>query len=706
MMVITVAGIAWATVDLVTVPGGIAPIWPAIGVAVAGVLLAPRSMRVPLAIAALVGEVSGGVLSGLIELSTEVVTSSAFIAGVLADLLMVTVLPPLIRRSLGTGLRFDRTHRSLLALGSITGVSVLAAVIAVLGITGIDGRFRLISVFAVGNILGVMMIVSLVVLTNSTWTVDVPTSIRRFELLANVVVITALTVLSFATDEPVAFVLFPAVIWMSIRFGPRAGLPAASFVVAYATASAVVQPDRLDSLESLQYFSLALLAGAWVTSGHALRADDERRQLRSTLEAVPDLVLVTSEDHHLLEAWPPPGGASISSRQMLRLLDPEQDDQLVRVSSTASQRRDQFFEVRSVEMDEKREVHVVRDVTRRQHSMEDLVISETKWRTMALTAFEGMIEVDADGVIQFVSERFVELLDGQGGDLVGKPYPALLDLGDWDDRWKPYLPRFLRGESYSHEITRRFNDVMQWLLVSSRPLLDTNGIRTGAVLFFADITDVREKEQARRSLEAQLAITEEEERRAIARRLHDGPIQQLVAVDLQLGLAARAFDEPNKALTTSQSTVQSTIDQLRQTLSDLVPPDVTDGHLLAELEKLARRVLSETGGEVAVSASIASHPTGNVALTLFTIGREAIINSATHGNADAIHIDLSEDSAGHTLRVTDDGIGISEEHRGGRVGHLGLRTMLERAHSMGGRCLVERGEEQGTIVTATIPHQR
>ncbi|HEX8744687.1 MAG TPA: sensor histidine kinase [Thermoleophilaceae bacterium] len=214
---------------------------------------------------------------------------------------------------------------------------------------------------------------------------------------------------------------------------------------------------------------------------------------------------------------------------------------------------------------------------------------------------------------------------------------------------------------------------------------------------------LRARDLSRRAIEA-----ENEVRRRLAESLHDGPVQELVSLDLMLasldnavarGDAQGVRDRLHEARQVTQRNIRS----LRDELVGLGPYAFDELSFDIAVEQ-CRPVWQRRYGidiELAVDRLDLSN---EVCGALFGIAQEAVANAGRHANASRVVVTLRTVGDEVELRVSDDGDGF----RGpgplspSTSGHIGLASMRERAELIGGRLDIETGE-RGTKVVARAP---
>jgi signal transduction histidine kinase len=210
----------------------------------------------------------------------------------------------------------------------------------------------------------------------------------------------------------------------------------------------------------------------------------------------------------------------------------------------------------------------------------------------------------------------------------------------------------------------------------------------GAVLSFATVRRTVRLEAQARALSAQLLQAQEEERRAIARELHDEVGQALSGVLLE------ATAPPLR------KRLEGAVDSVRRIALSLRPSMLDDLGLVAALEWQAREVGNRTGLAIEVCADEAAGELPDAHRTcIFRVAQEALRNCARHSGATRVKIALDKAVRGVTLAIDDNGKGF----RVGRTSGLGLLGMEERVSQLGGSFRLRSEPGRGTTVLAELP---
>jgi len=222
---------------------------------------------------------------------------------------------------------------------------------------------------------------------------------------------------------------------------------------------------------------------------------------------------------------------------------------------------------------------------------------------------------------------------------------------------------------------------------------------------FIDITDRRVAEQTREALLRSLVAAQEEERRRIAADIHDDSVQKMTAVGLRLeALRRRMGDaEDPAAVETLIDTVGAAIARLRHLLFELRPPALDREGLGAALRQYLDETQREAGLSVALENRLLEEPPHEIRAIAYRIAQEAVTNALRHAAGTQVDVLVESRDGGVLVRVRDDGVGMPHGVVGQSAGHLGIRTMRERAELAGGWFRVDTSPGQGTVVSFWLP---
>lgn len=219
----------------------------------------------------------------------------------------------------------------------------------------------------------------------------------------------------------------------------------------------------------------------------------------------------------------------------------------------------------------------------------------------------------------------------------------------------------------------------------------------------------RIEEERRRS--GQLAMrAQEEERRRLARDLHDEVNQALTAILLRLeALAQETPPERAPEVAELKRLVYQAMDELLNLARQLRPSALDDHGLVPAVETQLKRFSTRTGIEVRLDTQGDPDDLSEVVQTaIYRVAQEALTNVTRHSGATVVELDLEEHEGAAELRVRDDGSGfdptlIARTNSEGHSRGLGLVGMAERARLVGGELDVRSAPGGGTTITLRVP---
>jgi signal transduction histidine kinase len=251
-----------------------------------------------------------------------------------------------------------------------------------------------------------------------------------------------------------------------------------------------------------------------------------------------------------------------------------------------------------------------------------------------------------------------------------------------------------------------------------KTLLATFGITLGGGILLALLTightlrlerelerRLDENSKARSDLQelsAKLLRAQENERRTLARELHDEIGQSLSAILMEAENAASAsgIDEARVRLDALRSLAEKSVNEVRDMALLLRPSMLDDFGLVPALNWHARETGKRTGLNVMVEADEAADDLPDEHKTcIYRLVQEAVHNSARHANANNVEVQLRRETGRVRFSVRDDGDGFDTRN----VRGLGLLGMEERVRRLGGRIAIESHPGRGTSILAELP---
>jgi PAS domain S-box-containing protein len=236
--------------------------------------------------------------------------------------------------------------------------------------------------------------------------------------------------------------------------------------------------------------------------------------------------------------------------------------------------------------------------------------------------------------------------------------------------------------------------------------------RTTVQMVITDVTlrkkERQQLEQSRhelRRLSASVVAAREEERRRIARELHDELGQRLSALKMDLstlthGIQNRSYD---RRVAVMIEMLDETVASVRRIASDLRPMMLDDLGLNAAIEWLARDSAKRMGIEVTVRLGELDPALDSQASTaVYRMVQEALTNVARHARATQVSIEMHQLGSELVLTVHDNGVGFPSTTRR-KEGSLGLIGLRERAYLLGGSIDIDNPPGGGGRITVRLP---
>ncbi|MGH9450221.1 MAG: PAS domain-containing sensor histidine kinase [Terriglobia bacterium] len=356
------------------------------------------------------------------------------------------------------------------------------------------------------------------------------------------------------------------------------------------------------------------------------------------------------------------------------------------------------------------------DVTELKQAEDSLRESEVRFRTTFENAGIGIALMNLRGYPIQSNPTLQKTLGYSAAELCGMAFTEFTYPPDRELSWKLYRD-LVAGQCDKYTLEKRYikkGGQIMWARVTVSLVKDRNGEPDYAIGMVEDNTErKRAQEEVQRSFEqlralaGRLQTIREEERKRVAREIHDELGQALTAVKIDLTSLMR--DVPGGAKTYAAKTeslcklVDDTIQSVRRIAAELRPGILDDLGLVAAVEWAAEEFTLRTGTECKLHVpndQIVIDP--GHATAIFRIFQETLTNVARHAAATRVDVKLVEEAGDLLLEVHDNGKGVSGEQlsAGKSLGILGMR---ERAALLGGNLVFRGAPGSGTTVTVRIP---
>jgi len=341
----------------------------------------------------------------------------------------------------------------------------------------------------------------------------------------------------------------------------------------------------------------------------------------------------------------------------------------------------------------------------------EVEISEKNYRTIFESANDAIWVHDMDGHIT-AANRATSKLTGYAFEDLARMNVKTLMTENGLKLAREIRVELLRGEAVEHyeqQLTRRDGSTAIMQLTTN--LIASEGRPTGFQHVARDVTDEKRMQENLRYYIQQAVRVQEEERRRIARELHDDTAQILGSISRQLDNFIRkkrnlsATDESFlKDLNTQVSRGLQGVHRFSQNLR---PSILDDLGLLPALRSMLNEAKERDGLNTALEVHGAQRRfSSDVELLVFRIAQEAISNIVKHALASKAQVGIDFGEGTTRLTISDNGSGFELTGRLDdlpRSGKLGLAGMQERARLLGGSLEIRSSRGKGTEVTVAIP---
>lgn len=337
--------------------------------------------------------------------------------------------------------------------------------------------------------------------------------------------------------------------------------------------------------------------------------------------------------------------------------------------------------------------------------------SEERYRELFENARDAMYVHDLKGTYTSVNHAAEKLTGYSRDEIVGHNVAEFVAPDHIKQMRELFCSKLAQKGETTYEVDVLAKDGRRVPVeVSSRAIYE-NGMIVGVQGSARDITERKQAEDALQMFSRQLIEAQEDERRRIARELHDQIGQVLTAVKMNLHAVQRVSytKEAGAHIKDNIEAVDEALRLVRDLSVDLRPALLDDLGLVTALNWYVARYARRTGlpAEVSVKLKDPNERFSRVVETAcFRIAQEALTNVVRHAHANKALVRLLKNENVLTLLIEDDGIGFDPEavrKRAPRAAKLGLLGMQERAHAAGGTLEIHSMISKGTSIRLELP---
>jgi PAS domain S-box-containing protein len=337
--------------------------------------------------------------------------------------------------------------------------------------------------------------------------------------------------------------------------------------------------------------------------------------------------------------------------------------------------------------------------------------SEERYRELFENASDAIYVHDLEGNYTSVNRATETLTGYKREDIVGHNFAEFVPLDQFRYVHESLYAKVAEQGKTTYEIDVLAKDGRRVPVEVCSQAMYKNGVMVGVQSTARDITERKLAQEGLKMFSRHLIDAQEDERRRIARELHDQVGQILTAVKMNLHNVQQVSDasEAGCYINDNIEAVDEALRLVRDLSVELRPPVLDDFGLVTALHWYVDRYTKRYGLTVDV---VIDMPDKNerfsreLETACFRIAQEALTNIGRHAQADQVLLQLVKDGNVLLLSVKDNGVGFdlqSLRKRAPRAATLGLISMQERAQAAGGTIEIDSAISQGTEVRLMLP---
>lgn len=350
------------------------------------------------------------------------------------------------------------------------------------------------------------------------------------------------------------------------------------------------------------------------------------------------------------------------------------------------------------------------DVTSRYQAKQSLQASEAMFRAVIENAAEAILGVDPEGRIMIANPAASRVFGYSVQELLQTNLSRLIPERSRPahaEHQKSYFEQPLpRRKVAGFSLSGLRKDGTEVPVEISLSVISTPEGQLG-VAFIQDISDLVQHRRHLQSLAGKLLKAQEEERRRIARNIHDDLTQTISLLGMKIGFLKQDVDGPRENLLAGLDDARRQVDlihdEVRAISHRLHPSTLEYSGLVPALESLVGE--TEKFDRPRVHLVVDQLPDSIPAATasaLYRIAQEALHNSVKSASANNVSIHVTGHNGSLRMVVIDDGHGFKLDHPR-RSGGLGLISMEERARDLGGSFAIHSAPGSGTRIEVDVP---
>ena len=357
----------------------------------------------------------------------------------------------------------------------------------------------------------------------------------------------------------------------------------------------------------------------------------------------------------------------------------------------------------------------VRDINEQYVAQNMLIENEARYRRLFSNMNLGIVEVDTEEKILYVNRSFERISGFEEHELIGQIASKVFirDSKSQTINSQENRNRILGKEGlYEINVTKKNGTNATWV-ISGAPTFDMRGKVRGSIGIHWDVTEIRALEnkvlvesvnKEKELMEAKLQA-EEEQREMIGRDLHDGVGQMLAYLSLYFNVLKEKSAINSEDVDKAQTTLKSTIDEVRRLSRNLAPPAIKDlGFREAVIELInSYGIIPKPKFQLTIyKGKDPEQLLHEHKLMLFRVIQELSSNTFKHAKAENVIIKINYSREYLEMLYKDDGIGFDINHSKKGVG---IKSIFSRLEFYGGKINFITQPGKGTEVIIKLPYQ-
>lgn len=344
-------------------------------------------------------------------------------------------------------------------------------------------------------------------------------------------------------------------------------------------------------------------------------------------------------------------------------------------------------------------IALVENITEKKEAEDQLNESESRWRSIFEHADDTIITISRDSKIVAINRKFGGV---EPEKAVGKIYSELLPKYQREDSEKGIKQVFETGQPFHFEVHfSKEGEKEQYYSAVVAPVV-TGGEIELVNAIVRDITHLKKTEGA---IMNAMIEGQDNERKRIARELHDSLGQNLSAAKMSLlsldaQIKRSGLEIRNDLVGRMLDLINEAVEEVRNISHDLMPDLLEQFGIVSALDELSAKSSSELVKITFEPVDMRGRLKANVETGLYRMSQELINNALRHSMAKNIHIQLINHGDSIVLSIEDDGIGFDMKLR---TKGIGLKNVESRTKLLNGSMDVESTPGEGTLVTVEIP---